>query len=312
MRASAVSDFRKCGISDEGKIMWEAAQKGLIRGIIVGIVVGAVFLPLALVKQEITWSPFFSSDSRFNLVLIGAFIGTIGGGVLGSPLGIIIAAMHYLIHSVATPSPTGPDVFIETDQTSRENSNSKSISDYPPSDDIRSQLHTHISDIISVLTLHFSDIPNVTVASDVPVSPSLSAQEDVLMADLLVVRDADRELMKHQGRYVISSQHKAPDFVLEVASPMAGVEDYTGKRANYERYGVKEYWRINPNSADGHNEALTCDLLVDGAYVDIVIEQVDGCLRGYSEVLELYVYWMNGLVRFYDPLEEQYLGISEE
>ena len=56
----------------------------------------------------------------------------------------------------------------------------------------------------------------------------------------------DREPMEEQNGYVIDSQGKAPEFVLEVASPTIGTADYTDKRADYERFGVTEYWALRP------------------------------------------------------------------
>ena len=47
--------------------------------------------------------------------------------------------------------------------------------------------------------------------------------------------DCDLALLRAQNGYVIESQGKAPDFVLEVASPTTGRADYTDKRADYER-----------------------------------------------------------------------------
>ena len=55
--------------------------------------------------------------------------------------------------------------------------------------------------------------------------------------------------------------HGAPDWVLEILSPSTSWRDQTDKRALYERYGVKEYWVLNPDSLD-----LSIYRLVDGAY----------------------------------------------
>ena len=185
--------------------------------------------------------------------------------------------------------------------------------DYPPRDDMQNWIHLYERSVISSLALHYADEPNVTVASEVPVTPASPVREDVRIPDLLFVRDGDRELMEEQRGYVIDRQGKAPDFVLEVASPTTGRADYTDKRADYERFGIGEYWRFDPSGGEYHDAALAGDRLVDGVYEPIAIEDLgDGRLRGYSEALGLYVCWEDGMLRFFDPVTETYLYSHEE
>ena len=185
--------------------------------------------------------------------------------------------------------------------------------DYPPREDMQNWLHLYDSGVLTALTIHFADAPNVTVASEVPVGPSLPVRDDARIPDLLVVRDGDRALMEEQRGYAIDRQGKAPDFVLEVASPTTGRVDYTDKRLDYERFGIAEYWRFDPSGGEYHDAALAGDLLVDGRYEPIAIETLDdNRLRGFSEALGLYVYWEDGELRFYDPVAESYLRTHAE
>ena len=185
--------------------------------------------------------------------------------------------------------------------------------DYPPRDDMQNWLYLYDSSILTSLVIHFADEPNVTVASEVPVGPSLPVRDDARIPDLLVVRDGDRELMEEQRGYAIDSQGKAPDFVLEVASPTTGRVDYTDKRADYERFGISEYWRFDPSGGEYHDAALAGDRLVDGVYEPIVIDGIgEGRLRGYSDALGLYVCWEDGRLRFFDPRTESYLRSHDE
>ena len=143
--------------------------------------------------------------------------------------------------------------------------------------------------------------------------PSLPVRADARIPDLMVVRDGDRALMEEQRGYAIDRQGKAPDFVLEVASPTTGKADYTDKRRDYERFGVTEYWRFDPSGGEYRDAALAGDLLVDGVYQPIVIEILDNRrLRGYSEALGLYVCWEDGMLRFFDPGAESYLRSHDE
>ena len=185
--------------------------------------------------------------------------------------------------------------------------------EYPPRDDMQNWLHLYEPSVITSLAIHYADEPNVTVASEVPVTLTSPVGEDTRIPDLMFVRDGDRKLMEEQRGYVIDRQGKAPDFVLEVASPTTGRAYYTDKRADYERFGIGEYWRFDPSGGEYHDAALAGDQLVDGVFEPIEIENLgEGRLRGYSEALGLYVCWEDGRLRFFDPVTESYLGSHEE
>ena len=185
--------------------------------------------------------------------------------------------------------------------------------DFPPRDDMQNWFHLHESAIGSALSIHFRDRLNASVASEVPVTPSQPRGSDVRIPDLLVAFDCDLALVREQNGYVIDRQGKAPDFVLEVASHSTGEVDYTDKRADYERFGILEYWRFDPSGGEYHDVALAGDRLMDGAYEPITVDMVeDGHLRGHSEALGLYVCWEDGMLRFYDPSTEGYLLAHEE
>ena len=185
--------------------------------------------------------------------------------------------------------------------------------DFPPREDMQNWLYLYDSSILTSLTIHFADEPNVTVASEVPVGPSLPVRDDARIPDLLVVRDGDRALMEEQRGYAIDRQGEAPDFVLEVASPTTGRADYTDKRLDYERFGIAEYWRFDPSGGEYHDAALAGDFLIEGKYEPIAIETLqEGMLRGYSVALGLYVCWEDGRLRFFDPGTESYLRSHDE
>ena len=201
----------------------------------------------------------------------------------------------------------------KTTALTQERGEQERFPDYPPRDDMQNWLYLYETAVVTTLAIYYAGEPNVTVASEVPVGPGLPVRADARIPDLMVVRDGDRTLMEEQRGYAIDRQGKAPDFVLEVASPTTGRVDYTDKRRDYERFGVTEYWRFDPSGGEYHDAALAGDRLVDGVYEPIVIETLDDDrLRGYSDALGLYVCWEEGTLRFFDPVTESYLRSHEE
>ncbi len=185
--------------------------------------------------------------------------------------------------------------------------------EFPPREDMQNWRCLYRTGIQMALQVHYASDPNITVACEVPVGHSLSARDDVRIPDLSVMKGGDSELMEAQRGYAIDRQGKAPDFVLEVASPSTGVLDYTDKRLDYERYGVAEYWRFDPSGGNYHDEALAGDRLIDGKYEPIAVEMPeDDLFRGYSEALDLYVCWEYGELRFFDPKTGSYLRTHHE
>ena len=119
--------------------------------------------------------------------------------------------------------------------------------------------------------------------------------------DLLVAFDVDPAAYKASNAYVISEQGKPPDLVLEIASRSTGKIDVTDKRRDYAALGIGEYWRFDETGRH-HGTPLAGDLLVDGEYVALDIEELpDGGLQGYSAALDLRLRWEDGELVFYDP-----------
>lgn len=92
---------------------------------------------------------------------------------------------------------------------------------------------------------------------DVELAPDLVLQPDVLF-------------IAKTRRVIIKAHIKgAPDLVMEVVSPDCPRRDYKDKKEQYERYGVKEYWIVDP----GRKRIEVWTLLGDfyqlaGAYSD--------------------------------------------
>jgi len=119
--------------------------------------------------------------------------------------------------------------------------------------------------------------------------------------DLLVAFGADPAAYRASNGYVVEEQGKAPDFVLEVASESTGEHDVGDKRDYYESLGIGEYWRFD-ETGEHHGTRLAGDLLADGRYEPIDIEELPGgALQGYSRALGLYLRWEEGRLVFRDP-----------
>ena len=119
--------------------------------------------------------------------------------------------------------------------------------------------------------------------------------------NLLVAFDVDPAAYKARNAYVVSDHGKPPDFVLEIAAPKTGRINVTDKRVDYASLGIPEYWRFD-ETGEYHGARLDGERLVGREYAPIEIEEVsEGKLRGYSAVLNLYLHWEQGELRFYDP-----------
>ena len=101
--------------------------------------------------------------------------------------------------------------------------------------------------------------------------------------------------------------------MLEVASPSTGRRDEERKRAGYQDYGVREYWRFDPSGGDYHRQSLAGDALTDGTYQPLaIVETTEDHLWGRSEVLGLSICWEGGQLRWWDPVAERYLETHNE
>ena len=95
----------------------------------------------------------------------------------------------------------------------------------------------------SALDLHFRERSDVLVAMEVMVYYQYGDNTAKLQPDVQVVFGVGRG---NRSSYRVWEEGKAPDFVLEVASPSTADADARHKAREYSRIGVREYWRIDP------------------------------------------------------------------
>ena len=71
---------------------------------------------------------------------------------------------------------------------------------------------------------------------------------DVVLSDLDVVQP-DLLFVSNERAHIVTSANVrgAPDLVVEIRSPSTASRDWTIKRDLYAKYGVKEYWVVDPD-----------------------------------------------------------------
>ncbi len=80
-----------------------------------------------------------------------------------------------------------------------------------------------------------------------PIGYILAAPFDVVFSALDVV-EPDLLYISRERRQILTDQHVrgAPDLVVEIVSPGTRKTDEVTKRKLYERFGVREYWVVDP------------------------------------------------------------------
>ena len=170
-----------------------------------------------------------------------------------------------------------------------------------------------LSTLDGTLGPHFAAFDDVLLTGEIYVRID---EEDAreLAPDFIFARQvSDPERVIRRNGYVISEVGKPPDLVLEVGSRSTGRRDYTVKREGYAALGIREYWRFDPSGGEYHDRPLAGDTLIDGDYVPIeVVAESGGRHRGYSEILELELWWEEGKLRFRNPENGQFLLTPQE
>ena len=170
-------------------------------------------------------------------------------------------------------------------------------------DDMTSSKHLSRNGNHHHLMQHLGKQETTIVSGEMYITPAPGSE--MRYPDLMVVFDSDPVAYERSNGYIISQQLKPPDFVLEIASRTTATIDTTEKRDWYASLGVPEYWRFD-ETGEFHGTPLAGDRLVDGAYEPIAIETVEeGVLQGFCAVLNLYIRWERGELRWHDPATGQ-------
>ena len=182
----------------------------------------------------------------------------------------------------------------------------------PDPKDMTSFDHLTLSGGVHHLVQHLGNPETTIVAGERYITREPGAPAvDRMAPDLLIAFNADPEAYRSDNGYIISVQGKPPDFVMEIASRRTGRRDVVQKRSRYAALGIPEYRRFD-ETGQFHGARLAGDRLADGRYKPITIETArEGILQSYSAVLNLFIRWEHGELRWYDPETGQHIATFE-
>ena len=163
---------------------------------------------------------------------------------------------------------------------------------------------------IDALDAHFRSHPDVYVSGDLLLYHEENNNKVRVAPDVFVVFGVPDHMRR---TYLLWQEGKAPDFVMEVASPSTYRADLGDKRVTYAGIGVSEYWLYDP--IGGYfDPRLQGFRLVGGRYEPIPITERTGGLTGYSEALTLELrLYPDDRFRFHDPASgRDLLSLEEE
>lgn len=83
------------------------------------------------------------------------------------------------------------------------------------------------------------------------------SRRNVYQPDIIFIENGNVRNIQDNGL------HGAPDLIIEVLSPKTAKYDLEDKKDVYERYGVKEYWAVDPVSKQVHFFKLVNDEYVE-------------------------------------------------
>ena len=168
-------------------------------------------------------------------------------------------------------------------------------------------------EIVSTLETFFSDQPNTVVSGNTIIYYEEGNPLRSVSPDCYVAYDSDVELLLNNNTYRLWEMGKPPEFALEIASVSTATTDLVHKRELYARLGISEYWRFDSTGGDFYGEPLVGEYLIDGEYRRFETHtEPDGRVWAHSPALNLDLWWDDGRLRFWDPIEGRWLLSQEE
>ena len=174
------------------------------------------------------------------------------------------------------PVRTLPDIFYEDPE--------------PVEDDMLQARPIHR--IAGLLYDYYDDRPDVFVSDGGFIMYNRRNGNERVAPDCYIAFDVDVARIEEMANFWVWRVGKAPDFVMEMASPSTAANDLGHKRDLYARIGIAEYWRLDPTGGDLYGQPITGERLVDDAYVPYEVHaEADGSVTSYSELLDLIFSW---------------------
>ena len=162
---------------------------------------------------------------------------------------------------------------------------------------------------VEALDIYFQDRPDVYVSGNLFIYYEEGNPQASIAPDVFVILGAPK---RDRSSYLLWSEPKAPDFVLEITSRRTRREDQETKPATYARLGVQECWQYDP-MGDYLAPALQGFRLVAGHYEPLpATVSPEGTQMLHSRVLGLEVSLEEGRLRFVDPATGQRLLTHQE
>lgn len=162
----------------------------------------------------------------------------------------------------------------------------------------------HSIDIIKrSLSERYQDRPDVFVSNAVFLSYDRANGNARVRPDLFLTFGVDAETIRHNlPNYWLWEINKAPDFVMEVASPSTAANDLGPKRNLYQRLGITEYWRFDPTGGNLYGQPIAGDQLQNRQYNPIPITVTpNGHHQAHSPLLNLNFHWNGTAFDVLDP-----------
>jgi Uma2 family endonuclease len=168
-----------------------------------------------------------------------------------------------------------------------------------------------LTDTVSTLRVRYQGRDDVYVAGDMLIYYRMNRNDVRVAPDVFVVFGATGNYPRDS--WLVWREGRAPDFIMEVASPSTWRRDATEKRRIYADMGVTEYARFDP-TGDHFMPALVMETLDGANYREQPLEtDDDGNLRGHSGVLGLDICVTPDLeLRLYDPAADEWLLTHQE
>ena len=165
-----------------------------------------------------------------------------------------------------------------------------------------------LHEISNLLARYYKGRPGVFLSGGGFVMYNRANGNDRVAPEFYIAFDVDVDFIReHLPNFWIWETGKAPDFVLEMASPSTVATDLGTKRDLYARLGITEYWRFDHTGGKLYGDPLVGERLIDWEYVAYPKrERGDGAVIARSELLGVDFCWLgDGVFDVLDPATGQ-------